>query len=76
MYAIIEIHGIQAMLFEGRWSSSDAVFESLLNDMLDPDGPSGADPQPDVTEAERIAKELGGKVVEFEFDESPEGLVY
>lgn len=47
-----------------RWTCEDLpALEDLLNAMLHPLGPSGADPYPDYTAAEDAAKRLNGEIV-------------
>ena len=59
-----------------EWTSDDKNLAEYLNTMLDPLGPSGADPNPDLTAAQEAVKELGGKVVLFDEVESVPGRVY
>lgn len=53
----------QTATIDGWEWSGDPELAKLLNMMLDPNGPSGSDPDPDGNEAARVAKELGGEVV-------------
>jgi hypothetical protein len=76
MFAAIEHFGTIAVLANGVWSSDEPSFDKLLNSMLPEDGQSGADPQPDITEAHRVAGLLGAKVVKEEADEHTKGRVY
>lgn len=76
MYAVIQQGGSRAMIWEDDWYSDDKVLLDVLRAMRDPDGPSGGDPQPDVTEAYRVAELLGAKVVEEEMDRHKLGVVY
>ena len=57
-------------------SSDDKRFEDLLNTMFNPYGPSGADPNPDLTAAQAAVKELGGKVISFDEVENVLGGIY
>jgi hypothetical protein len=63
MAATIRIGDTEATIDGYEWSSDDKTLEKLLNLMLDPFGPSGADPNPDVTAARRIAARVGGEVI-------------
>jgi hypothetical protein len=61
--ATIRIGDTEATIDGYRWICEDKTLERLLNLMLDPFGPSGADPNPDVTAARRIAARVGGEVM-------------
>ncbi len=63
MPATIRIGDTEATIDGYRWTCEDTTLERLLNLMLDPFGPSGADPNPDVTAARRAAVRLGGEVI-------------
>ena len=76
MNATIELAGMQATIDGWNWTGSDEGLVALLNAMLDPDGPSGADPAPNTHEARRVAELLGGKVLEFELPEYDPEAVY
>jgi len=43
-----------------QWASKNTKLEAYLNARLDPDGPSGADPQPERTAVDRAIEALGG----------------
>jgi len=76
MNASIELAGMQATIDGWEWKGEDEQFIARLNSMLDPDGPSGADPAPNTHEARRVAELLGGKVLEFELPEYDPEAVY
>lgn len=76
MYAVIKQGESMAMIWNGEWYSDDEVLLRVLRSMQDPDGPSGGDPQPDVTEAHHVAKILGAEVVDEEIDKHELGLIY
>lgn len=76
MAATIEINGIEAMIEEYHWTSKDATLAGILNTLLDPLGPSGADPNPDLHAAQAAVAELGGEVVSYDETEYEEGRVY
>lgn len=76
MEAVIRIGSSTAILIGWEWKSNDPALEELLNSMLDPDGPSPSDPQPQINEAHRVVGELGGFVErEVPFVAEP-GVVY
>ena len=76
MKATINISGVSATLEGWTWSSTDRQLARLLNVMLDPDGPSGADPAPNTHEARRVAQLLGGEVVDYELPPYDKDAVY
>ena len=76
MSATIKVGVFEATLDGWEWAEGDAWFVDRLNAMLDPEGPSGSDPAPDLHEAQRVAKELGGQVIRFDKPEYVEGTVY
>jgi len=60
-----------------KWSSKDKKLAELLNVMLDPLGPSGADPYPGLTAAQEAVDKLGGEVVEYDKPtDYPKGTVF
>ena len=63
MSAIIRIDLIEATIADYRWTSKNKVLADMLNAMLDPLGPSGADPNPDGTAAIEAAEMLGAELV-------------
>ena len=64
MSATIAVQRQRATIDNYRWTGDSAALVELLNARLDPYGPSGADPNPDLSAAIRIADELGGEVVD------------
>lgn len=76
MTAKVRIGANTATVEDYRWTSDSAGLERSLNAMLDPSGPSGADPNPDLTAAQKAVKRLGGGIVEFDETEYIEGRVY
>jgi len=76
MSAIIEVNGIRATINGYQWTSSNKDLEQTLNLMLDPYGPSGADPNPDATAAQAAIDKLGGKLIRFDKDTSRPGTVH
>ena len=47
------------------WESTNLSLAVKLNAMLDDEGPSGSDPNPDYTAALAAVEKYGGKVTEF-----------
>jgi hypothetical protein len=77
MMVTVDFVGAVAVISEMVWSCEDAQFQDLLNSMLDPLGPSGADPDPDHTAAMDAIKRLGsGKVTRRDEVEYVEGRIY
>lgn len=68
--------GEEATIQQYKWTAKDESFTRLLNSLLDPDGPSGSDPNPDLTAAREIAKLLDGEVVSFQEMFVEPGLIY
>jgi len=62
----IKIGDTEAAIKNYEWSSKDKKLAKMLNAMLDPLGPSGADPYPDLTAARQAVERLGGEVVEYD----------
>jgi len=56
----IEKEKLVAVIDGWKWASKSKKLEDYLNAMLDPDGPSGADPQPERTAVDMAIKTLGG----------------
>ena len=69
----IEIAGIRATIKDLDWTSKDKSVEKVLNSLLSPWGPSGADPYPDLTAAQEAVDKFKGKIIEY--DELPDGPV-
>jgi len=76
MIATIELADMAATIDGWNWKGKDKRLVALLNSMLDPDGPSGGDPAPNYHEAQRVAKLLGAKVVDYELPPYEKGTVY
>lgn len=62
----IELAGVMAIIENYEWASDNKHLQDALNAMLDPLGPSGADPYPDLTAATEAMEKLGGEVVEYD----------
>lgn len=70
------IQGIPVIINDHEWTSTDKDLERLLNSMIDPAGPSGADPYPDKTYAMEAIEALGGRIVEASPpDHPPPGVI-
>jgi len=76
MAATVRFGGVEATIDGWRWRCPWAALERLLNAMLDPEGPAGGDPAPDVHAAERAAEVLGGELVQADEVEHVRGRVY
>jgi len=68
--------GTVAVIKDWRWASEDEAFEAVLNATLDPDGPSGSIPQPDLWAANQAIEQFGGKIIKQELPEyPPKGMI-
>jgi len=77
MSVTIQVLKERATIDGYRWTGADPSLVELLNAMLDQYGPSGADPNPDLTAAKVAAEELGGEIIDAgEPPEYVEGRVY
>jgi len=76
MTATIFILGKKATITDYEWRADNPAVANLLNSLLDPAGPSGADPNPDLTTAQEIAIRFNGEVLDFEPVKSETGIVY
>lgn len=65
----IKMLGAEAVIDGYVWLSNDDGLQELLQSYIDPLGPSGSDPYPDLTAAQMMVDLFGGEVVEF--DEPP-----
>jgi len=73
----IKIGDVEATIENYEWSSKDKRLEKMLNARLDPDGPSGADPYPDLTAAQEAVDSLGGEIVKYDKPpDYPEDMVF
>jgi len=64
-------------VFDGDWTGPEADFLIVLNAYTNQEGPSPADPDPLLHEAERVIELIGfGEIVEYEKPEGVEGRVY
>ena len=60
-----------------EWTGDNAQLVDLLNSMLAPYGPSGADPNPDMTAAQAAIDSIGGEIVDINQDiKHVKGRVY
>ena len=63
MSATIRIGIIEATIDGYKWTSKSESLKDMLNALLDPDGLSGSDPNPDETAAIEAVELIGGEVV-------------
>ena len=76
MSATIRIGIIEATIDGYQWTSKNKALKNMLNAMLDPDGPSGSDPNPDETAALEAAELIGGEVVRADTAEYEPRAIY
>lgn len=76
MAATIDMAGERATITNGVWSCDNETLLSLLDSMLEPMGPSGADPNPDLHTAQAAIKQIGGKVIRFDETAYVKGRIY
>lgn len=62
----LDISGTKATLQRGRWTCTHKVIERYLNSLIDPLGPSGADPYPELTIAKEAARRLRGTIISLD----------
>lgn len=74
----IKINGISAVVDHLQWVCPEMPqLEKLLNARIDPLGPSGADPYPDLTVAREVVEKFGGEITQQDPpQEVEEGRVY
>lgn len=68
--------GIEAIIDNYRWTSSNKGIARILNNSLSPDGPESYDPNPDYTAAQEAVKRFGGKIVSFDKSRFDPKVVY
>ena len=77
MSVTARIAGVTVTISGYKWSGGDAILVRLLNVMLNPYGPSGADPYPDFTAAAQAVDEFNGEIIDAgERPEYVEGRLY
>lgn len=76
MSATIRLADTTATIDGWEWTSEREELANMLNALLDPAGPSGADPAPDVHAAEAAIEIIGGELVEFDEPEFVRGRIY
>ena len=60
-----------------EWHCEDKVIERYLNSLLNPMGPGGEDPNPDLTAAEQALEEIpDSELVDYTPMNRVEGVVY
>ena len=78
MATIVELNGCRATFAEDgyRWESEQPTLADTLNSLLDPRGPSGADPNPSATAAVEAQRVFGITFIELdETDPEVDGCV-
>jgi len=58
-----KMSGCVAVIDRWQWACEDKLFEKVLNSDLDPDGPGGEVPDPDMQAAQAAIKRWGGKII-------------
>lgn len=76
MSAIIEVLGKKYTIKDYKWTGPDKTTVKMLNSFLDPDGPSGSDPNPDATAAQKVVDEMGFKLLQYDKLDYVPGRVY
>ncbi len=78
MSAIIEVEGTKATVDGYKWTSEDEDLQRFLTLQLDPTGPSGADPNPDLHAAQNAVEVLGSGARLLDYEKMPyvKGRVY
>jgi len=60
---LVQIWGVEAGIDELQWVvPTEPRVEKFLNSLIDPLGPSGADPYPDLTVAREVVDRFGGAI--------------
>jgi hypothetical protein len=68
--------GTTAIIDGYYWTARDPTVAALLNAMLEAAGPSGADPDPDRTAAQRAIAVLGGEILRADDAPFEDGVIY
>jgi len=76
MAAKAKIRGVIAIADGYEWQCDDEALKMLLDTLIDPLGPSGADPNPDYTLAKQAVEKFGGELLEYDETEYVEGRIY
>ena len=76
MSATINTHLGQATCTNYHWEADNETLAKYLNVLLDPNGPSGSDPNPDLTAARVAVNEIGAKIVDYDDLEAVPGRIY
>lgn len=76
MSATVLIGGDTATIDNYVWACDNPDFLRLLNTFLSPNGAGGQDPNPDLTVAQEVVAQLGGRIVAADLFESVAGRVY
>lgn len=76
MSATIEVLNRKYTIDEYKWSGPDKRVVSMLNSFLDPEGPSGSDPNPDATAAQMVVDKMDFKLLRYDKLDYVPGRVY
>lgn len=76
MAATIEVMNEIATLENWEWQCADPTVAEILNTELDPQGPSGGDPNPCQTEAVLMVSKYGGELLHSDPTISEPNKVY
>lgn len=73
---IVSFSGITAVIEDHVWRCEDSSLLRLLETTISPDGPSGADPNPDLTVAQAAVSAYNGEIIYADDADYEEGMVY
>ena len=76
MSATIRVGDYTAVIEDYTWRGGIPELIALLNAMLNPLGPSGSDPNPDLHAAQAAIEILGGRIIDYDETEFVEGRIY
>lgn len=76
MSATIKVLKKNYTITDYKWSGPNKTVVKMLDSFLDPDGPSGSDPNPDTTAAQAVVDEMGFKMVHYDKLDYVPGRVY
>ena len=75
MRATVRVGDLEATLEGWRWDGHEDLAK-ILNRYLDPNGPPGWDPAPELHEAQRVAALLNLEVVDYKVPPFDKGAIY
>lgn len=76
MSATIKVLNKEYTITDYKWSGPNKMVVRMLNSFLDPDGPSGSDPNPDATAARAVVDEMGFEFLRYDKLKYVPGRVY